>query len=152
MEYTKTSIEVYFSLESKAENDFSIAYVTNKLGVFPTYTQKKGEWHKPTPPIHRSYTPRQHKYTEWKYSTELRETVNLPLLLDQMLNTFSSKVHIINQLKEELQIHPYFRIVVYIVDGASPMFTFSKEIMQFAIDIGVEIDIDQYVFGFKEEV
>ncbi|WP_246010279.1 DUF4279 domain-containing protein [Bacillus yapensis] len=124
-----------------------MAHVTDKLGIFPTYTQKRGDWHRPKPPIR----PRQYNFSEWKYSTGLVETLDMPSLVDKIVHTFQDKVHIINELKEELQLKLRFQIVPYIKDGISPAFSFTPEQMQFAIDIGVVFDIDQYIFGFVEE-
>ncbi|MEQ2528414.1 DUF4279 domain-containing protein [Bacillaceae bacterium CLA-AA-H227] len=145
MDYKNTSIEVYFALWS--ETVFSMAYVTDKLGIFPTYTQKRGDWHKPRPPIR----PRQYNFSEWKYSTGLVETLDMPSLVDKIVQTFQDKVHIINELKEELHLKLRFQIVPYIKDGMSPSFSITPEQMQFAIDIGVVFDIDQYIYGFIEE-
>lgn len=145
MDYKNTAIEVYFSLWS--ESVFSMEYVTDKLEIFPTYTQKIGDWHTRQPPI----PPRQYNFSEWKFSTGLVETLDLPSLIDQIVHTFQDKVHIINELKEELQLKLRFQIVPHIKNGISPAFSFKPEQMQFAIDIGVVFDIDQYIFGFVEE-
>ncbi|WP_246521564.1 DUF4279 domain-containing protein [Ornithinibacillus massiliensis] len=144
LEKERTSIEVYLSLNGGLDNDFSLAYVTERLGIIPTETEKRGEFHPPN-------RIRQYRFTKWKYSTGRIETLDFEGLVNEIVHTFQDKVTIINELKEELGVEPYIGMVPYIYDGMSPGYSLTVEQMQFMVDIGVGMDLDQYVNPFTEE-
>ncbi|WP_096272049.1 DUF4279 domain-containing protein [Paucisalibacillus globulus] len=142
----KTSIEAYFSLEkNEPDYDFAISAVTDRLGILPTKTKKKGEW------VNMSSPPkRKHSYTQWKYRTGRIETYNFEMVIKQIVHTFKDKVDTINELKQELQLEPKLCAVVYVEDGISPGYLIESEVMQFAINIGAELEIDDFISGFVE--
>nr|WP_144928948.1 DUF4279 domain-containing protein [Paenibacillus bovis] len=148
----KTSIEVYFALVNiYPESDFSLSTVTEKIGISPTTTQKKGEWFKPSDPNHGPFRPRQHPFTQWNYSTGIIETCDFEMVTMKIVDLFKDKVDIINELKRDLRLEPKFRAVTYIEEGISPGYSIPFEVMQFAMSIGAEFDIDQYISEFVTE-
>ncbi|MBN6206614.1 DUF4279 domain-containing protein [Ralstonia pickettii] len=143
----KTTVEVYLSFEKYEANwDFSLAKVTDRLGIFPTETEKKGEW------ITRENKKiRQHQSTMWKYSTGEVETYESEKLVQQIVHTFKDKTDIINTLKNELLIEPSLCMVVYVINGRNPSYIIEKDLMDFSLLIDVELEIDCYTYGFVEE-
>ena len=139
-----TSVEIYFALYGTEENDydFDLDYVTERLGIIPTETEKQGEYYKKI---------RQYSFTKWKYSTGRIETLDFEWLVDLIVQTFQDKVQIINELKDELGVRPYIGMVPYVCNGLSPGYSLTIEQMQFMIDIGVGMDLDQYVDPFTED-
>lgn len=115
--------------------------LTDKIGVSPTQTEKKGKW---------ATSGRQYQATQWKYSTGLIETRDFEMLLDKIVDTFRDKVDIINELKRELGIEAAIRAVPHVIDGMSPGYSIPVEVMKFAVSIDAIIDIGEYVYGFVE--
>ncbi|SDZ05956.1 protein of unknown function [Evansella caseinilytica] len=141
--YKKTSIEVYIDfIKHEPDWDFPLSTVTDKLGIFPTDTEKNGEWANPR---------RQYSFTSWKYSTGVIETCDFEMVIEKIVDTFKDKVDIINELKRELGIEAAIRAVTHVVDGMSPAYVLPVEVMKFAVSIDAFIDIDEYVYGFVEE-
>jgi hypothetical protein len=147
-----TSVEVYFAFFGTESNeyDFDLQYVTERLGIHPTSTEKMGEFRNPERAKQLGIKPRQYSFTKWKYSTGRIETLDFEGLVDEIVNTFKDKVSIINELKMELGIRPYLGTVPYVYNGMSPGYSLTIEQMQFMIDVGVGLDLDQYVNPFTE--
>jgi Domain of unknown function (DUF4279) len=143
----KTSVEVFLSFIGKEPNyDFSLSKVTDKLGITPTSTYKKGEQ------IGSSSLPeRQYSNTNWMYSTGIIETYDFEMVTQMIVHTFKDKVGTINELIRELEIEPRFCAITSVEDGISPGYSLPLEVMEFAISIGAEFEIDQYVSGFVED-
>ncbi|WP_269083165.1 DUF4279 domain-containing protein [Ornithinibacillus californiensis] len=148
----RTSVEIYFALEGSEDNDydFELALVTDRLGISPTSTQKMGEFHNPERAKQLAINPRQYSYTQWKYSTGRIETLDFEGLVDEIVNTFKDKVSVIIQLRDEYGIRPYIGMVPKVYNGMSPGYSLTIEQMQFMIDIGVGMDLDEYVYPFTE--
>ncbi|MEN2766359.1 DUF4279 domain-containing protein [Ornithinibacillus xuwenensis] len=143
----RTSVEVFLSFIGKEPNyDFSLSTVTDKLRVTPTSTSKKGEQ------IGTSSLPeRQYSNTIWMYSTGRIETYDFEMVTQMIVRTFKDKVRTIKELIRELEIEPWFCAITSVEDGISPGYSLSLEVMDFAISIGAEFEIDQYVSGFVED-
>lgn len=143
----KTTVEVYLSFDKHEGNwDFSLARVTDRLGIFPTDTNKRGEW-----VTHDGKKIRQHHSTKWKYSTGEVATYESEKLVRKIVNTFKDKTDIINALNNELHIEPRLCMVVNVFNGMNPSYVIEKELMEFSLKIGVELEIDCYTYGFVEE-
>jgi len=141
-----TSIEVYFALESTyPESDFSLSTVTERIGISPTSTEKRGE------PNKGAYKPRIFPFTQWTYSTGLIETLDFEMVTMKIVDVFKEKVDIINKLKSDLGLEAKFRAVTYVRQGMSPGYSIPIEVMQFAMSIGAELDIDQYIYEFHTD-
>jgi hypothetical protein len=139
----KTSIEVYIEfVKLEPGLDFSLTTVTDKLGITPTDTEKIGQW---------ANSLRQYRFTSWKYSTGLVETLDFEMLIEQIVDTFKDKSNIIKELKNELGLGTVIRVVTYVVEGRSPGYSFPVDVMKFAVSIDTLIEIDDYVYGFVEE-
>ncbi|MEN2468062.1 DUF4279 domain-containing protein [Ornithinibacillus sp. JPR2-1] len=146
--FKDTSIEIYFSLSStEPEWDFPLSIVTERLGINPTETIKLGEWVN----INNPKIKRQHTFTEWVYSTGIVETYDFEKLMKEVVHVFKDKVDIINELIREFQIEPKLKAVVYVEEGLSPGYVLELEVMQFALNIGAEFEIDDYISGFVED-
>ncbi|MBS3681249.1 DUF4279 domain-containing protein [Ornithinibacillus massiliensis] len=146
--FKDTSIEIYFSLSStEPEWDFPLSIVTERLGINPTETIKLGEWVN----INNPNIKRQNTFTEWVYSTGIVETYDFEKLMKEVVHVFKDKVDIINELIREFQIEPKLKAVVYVEEGLSPGYVLELEVMQFALNICAEIEIDDYISGFVED-
>lgn len=71
--------------------------------------------------------------------------------MKEVVHVFKDKVDIINELIREFQIEPKLKAVVYVEEGLSPGYVLELEVMQFALNIGAEIEIDDYISGFVED-
>jgi Domain of unknown function (DUF4279) len=142
----KTTIEAYLSFQKDEPDwDFPLSTVTEKLEILPTETKKFGEWVNLTSPFKR-----QNRFTQWKYSTGSIETYDFEMVLGKIVDAFKEKVDIINELKRELAIEPKLCAVIQVEEGLSPGYLIESEVMQFALSIGAELEIDDYISGFVE--
>ncbi|WP_167553203.1 DUF4279 domain-containing protein [Evansella clarkii] len=109
----KTSIEVYIEfVKLEPGLDFSLTTVTDK----------------------------QYRFTSWKYSTGLVETLDFEMLMEQIVDTFKDKSNIIKELKNELGLGTVIRVVTYVVEGRSPGYSFPVDVMKFAVSIDTLIE------------
>ncbi|MEC1177777.1 DUF4279 domain-containing protein [Metasolibacillus meyeri] len=138
----KTSLYAYIKLTGN--DDFPIATVTEQLNVQPTETWKVGDAIRPNHP---------HKwaYTCWKYETKQIETLDSEDVLRPLLNTFQSKVEIINNLKTELHLDVQLELVIIMEEGRTPGLVIYPEFSTFAAAINAFLDIDMYINPFTEQ-
>lgn len=139
----KTNLYTYIIFEGN--DDFPLEVVTDRLQIQPTETWEVGDRIAPNHPINK----RVRSYTAWKY-TIAKETVDSDDVLCPLLEVFRDKTHIINELKEELNVNVRLELVVFIHDGDTPGLFIHPEFGQFTAAINTGLDIDMYVYSFSE--
>lgn len=104
-----------------------------------------GERYAPNHPINKKIN----FYTSWASKIE-KETLSSDDVLSPLLEIFHEKTHIINELKEELNLDVQLELVVNIHEGYTPGLFIHPEFSQFAAAINAGLDIDTYVYSFCE--
>lgn len=128
----KTNIKVEFRMLGKK---FNVEEVTKILDVLPTSCWKKGEKVRNT----------ERRYTEWTYSTQCVETLDLNVPLRELKKMFILKADALCTLKEKYDLDYILEVVVIIENDEVPAMYFESDILQFLSKIGAEIDIDMYI-------
>lgn len=141
---TSEQTALYAYIKFTGNDDFPLDTVTESLGVQPTSTWKVGD-------RVNTHTPLERFYTCWKYETEKLETLVVEEVLDPLLETFGSKVDIINNLKERLNLNVQIALVITMENGRTPGLVIWPEFSRFASSINAFIDIDMYVGAFSED-
>lgn len=146
----KSEIRVYFSLYG---DDFPLEEVTEKLGVLPTDTDKKGEEIIPpngkiNPDFRRYYTQ-----TWWELGTDYEASVDLKDKMNEVIQKLRDKVFIINELRKKYDLTSRIQVVIRVENGEMPILTLDKKILSFAHQIQTEyISLDTYVMPFDENL
>ena len=128
----KTTIRAYLSLFS---DHFPLEDVTERLGVQPTSTYRKGDKGK--------YSIK--KETSWDFETEEMYTLYVSEPINEILDIFESKINLINEIKNDYDLTIKLFIVIVIEDNCSPAIIIDHRLVSFLHAISAEIDIDQYI-------
>ncbi|KQU15268.1 hypothetical protein ASG65_27500 [Bacillus sp. Leaf13] len=144
----KTQVRVYFSLFG---DEFPIDEVTDRLGIIPTLTYKKGEL------INRSndYTrdfPLYRKETVWGLDTSYQDSYDVKEQMDQILIPLKNKTVIINQLKVDYKLECKISIVIIMENGDTPGLYLDNEQIEFANSVKAEFDIDLYANPYEDDI
>ncbi|MBK5458235.1 DUF4279 domain-containing protein [Peribacillus sp. TH27] len=144
----KTQVRVYFSLFG---DEFPIDEVTDRLGITPTLTYKKGEL------INRSndYTrdfPLYRKETVWDLDTNYQDSYDVKEQMDQILIPLKNKTVIINQLKVDYKLECKISIVIIMENGDTPGLYLDNEQIEFANSVKAEFDIDLYANPYEDDI
>ncbi len=138
----KTSLYAYISFTGKDDvDDFPVEVVTEMLGVQPTTILRMGE---------RINDVRTRSFTSWQYESETLETLDVDDVLLPIFNVFQDKTDSINRLNEKLNLNVQIEIVITMIDGYTPGLVIYPEFSRFASAINAFIDIDMYVYPFRE--
>jgi hypothetical protein len=133
---------VYFALNG---DEFDPDIITQKLGIEPTSSNKKGD--------QGTYNPAL-GYSSWKYSTQRnQEYLEVDRLVDEIVNLFYNKIEIINQLKTELNLHSVLQIVLDIdinPEISTPSLGYHLKTIEFLYTTKTETDVDLYKFDSRE--
>ncbi|MEN2768020.1 DUF4279 domain-containing protein [Ornithinibacillus xuwenensis] len=146
----KTEIQVYICLYG---DDFPLEEVTEKLGIEPTNTVKKGDEIIPpngkiNPDFRRYYTQ-----TSWELETGYQENVDLEDVMNQIVGKLRSKIFVINELRKKYDLTSHIQVVLHVENGQMPILTLNKKLISFAHQIQTEyIDFDCYVMPFDENL
>ena len=128
----KTNIKVEMRITG---DKFDIEEITNVLDILPVSYWKKGD----------KIRNKERTYTEWSYSTQYIETLDMNVPLKELKKKFISKEIELCTLKTKYGLNYLLEIVVIIENNETPAIYFDKDILQFVSKIGAEIDIDTYV-------
>lgn len=146
----KTKIRVYFSLYG---DDFPLEEVTEKLGLLPTSTDKKGEEIIPPNGKIIPHARRYYPETRWELDTDYEESKDLEIQMDKLIGKLRSKTFIINELRGKYNLRSHIQVVVELENGETPALTLNKKVISFAHQIQSEfIDIDMYVMPFDDNL
>ncbi|GGA60681.1 DUF4279 domain-containing protein [Ornithinibacillus halotolerans] len=146
----KSEIKVYLTLYG---DDFPLEEVTEKLGIEPTRTCKKGD--EMVPP-HGTYKPAIKRYypdTSWELDSGYIESTDVEVEFDKLVDKLRSKIFIINELREKYNLKSYIQVVPQLYNGDTPILTVNKKLINFAYRIQAEfIDYDMYIYPFDNTV
>ena len=135
-----TSYYAYIIFKSLNINtDFPTEVITNKLGIEPTSTMRKGE---SINKIHKQ------SFTYWEYQTDTFATWDINDALKSILIIFDDKVDVINDLRNLLNVYVHIQIVTTIINGETPTLGISSNFVTFASAINASIDIDMFIDPF----
>lgn len=107
----KTQVMVYFSLYG---DEFPIDYVTDKLGIQPTNSYRKGDL------IPNRSTKVYRKETSWDLGTEYEESIDVNDQLQKIMQQLQNKSSNINELIKAYSLACKFFIVIKIENGETP--------------------------------
>ncbi|WP_080846154.1 DUF4279 domain-containing protein [Cytobacillus gottheilii] len=140
----RTKIMVYFKLYADV---FPIETVTERLGISPTRSFKKGDI------IKRVSKDLDHKrdYSAWIVSTGYQESLDVGEVLEQIMLQLQHQTETINELKREFELECRFAIVIEMNDGYTPGFHLNLPVIEFANSIGADFDIDLYANPYLGE-
>lgn len=135
----RTRVRVYFSIFG---DTFPLEHVTEKLGISPTNTYRKGDI---IPNRSRTLL---RKETSWDLDTGYQESRDVNEQLQQIINQLRNKVPIISEIKNIYSVECKFFIVVEIEEGKTPGLYLDREVINFASNIEAEFDIDLYAYPY----
>ena len=132
------STYVYFALKG---DDFDTDVVTNKIGITPTDSWRKGDkgFYKPVV-----------NFASWRLCTDVgKEYIFINNLVDEIVFKLYDKIDIINDLKRQYQLISLLEIVLYIdtnEDNSTPALGHDLRTIEFLYRTGTTTDIDIYRF------
>jgi hypothetical protein len=130
---------VYFALTG---DNFDTDEVTNRLGITPTDSWRKGDKGKYKPII---------EFASWKLSTDKgQEYILIDKLVDEIISKLFDKIEIINDLKRQFQLNSVLEIVLYIdtnEDSSTPALGHDLRTIEFLYRTGTTTDVDIYRFN-----
>ncbi len=128
-----TNIRSYFCLFG---DNFPLEEFTQKIGITPTETRKKGELYTIGKTQHESYT------TSWTYEIDYQLTSDPTLQINELIDIFMNRVNIINRFKKEFSLK--CKIAVILVFPETSGLFINQKLIKFAYDTNSEYDIDIY--------
>ncbi|WP_413376615.1 DUF4279 domain-containing protein [Alkalihalobacillus sp. 1P02AB] len=138
----KSNAMVYFWL---AGDSFPVEEVTRRLGIIPTESYRKGDVIRYYPIYHTRIE------TAWKYGTDYQETVDIENQFAQIISPLQMKKEELTAIINDYSIEAGITIVLNILEGQTPALFFTKEVIQFAAELQLEIDVDLYAYPYKED-
>lgn len=149
MEENQTKCHTCFSITSNGEiqdkmglvansnGDFDPAYITEKLGIEPYKTMKKG-------------TPRKsngfYGFSDWIACYQDTPILDVEEQCMKIIRILNSKIPQLLEIRNEFDVSFSIVIVPHIYNEETPAFVFNKEIIEFCYITGTEIGIDMYVY------
>lgn len=130
---------VYFTLTG---DDFDTDEVTNRLGITPTASWRKGDKGQFNPFL---------KFANWSLSSGIiPENLQIDILVDAIVSKLYDKIEIINDLKKQFQLSSVLEIVLYIdtnENNSTPVLGHDLRTIEFLYRTGTTTDIDIYRFN-----
>ena len=121
---------LYFSFDAEY---FDTEEITRELNIQPTSLMIKKE---PVP-----------KSTAWKYQINAGSEIDLEKYLEKLIDIFETKIYIINQLKDKLNLTTRIQFVIDIdinPDASTPYFGLNKRAIDFLGKTETQVDFDLY--------
>ncbi len=121
---------LYFSFDADL---FDVELVTLELNIQPTLVKIKSD---PVP-----------KKTCWNYQIDAGDDIILEPYLEKLLDTFESKIDVINQLKQKFKLRTRLIFVIDIdinPDASTPTFGLNKRAIGFLSETETLVDFDLY--------
>ncbi len=130
---------VYFAFTG---DNFDPQVVTDRIGVTPTETWKKGDKGKYKPTL---------AYSCWKLSTEEgKEYIMVDSLVEEIIGQLFDKIEIINELKNRFELDSILEIVMYIdtnEEQSTPALGHDLKTIEFLHRTQTKTDVDIYRFN-----
>lgn len=137
------STRVYFALKG---DTFDPQILTDKIGVKPTKTWKKGD---------KGYYKREVDFSMWELSTEEgKEYVWIDNLVNEIIEQLYDKIEIINELKRQFNLISVLEIVLYIdtnEEETTPSLGHDLKTIEFLHRTQTTTDVDIYRFNSEIE-
>jgi hypothetical protein len=134
---------VYFALKG---DDFDPKTITNKIGIEPSDSWRKGEKGKYKPEL---------EFSCWELSTEKgKEYIEIDNLVNEIVAKLFDKIEIINDIKARLELVSVLEIVLYIdtnPDISTPALGHDLKTLEFLYKTGTITDIDIYRFDSRDK-
>lgn len=134
---------VYFALKG---DDFNPQDITNRLGLEPTASWRKGDEGKYNPSL---------KYACWEISTNREKyTFDINLLIHEIIAKLKDKMDVIRDLKREYDLCSVLEIVMYVdvnPDELTPILGHDFDTIEFLYHTKTTTDVDIYTFDSREE-
>ena len=121
---------LYFSFDAEY---FDTEEITKELNIQPTYLMIKKE---PVP-----------KSTAWIYQINAGSEIDLEKYLEKLIDIFETKIDIINQLKDKLNLTTRIQFVIDIdinPDASTPYFGLNKRTIDFLGKTETVVDFDLF--------
>jgi hypothetical protein len=134
----KSNSYVYFAFQG---DNFDPNDVTTELGISPTDSWQPGE------PGRYS---QQQKYSCWQLKSTSVELLDMDKLVNEVVSQLSSKIELINSLKEHHSLDTILEIVMYIdinEEQSTPYLGHNSEVINFLYRTGTTTDIDIYRYN-----
>jgi len=130
---------VYFALTG---DNFDTDEVTNRIGISPTDSWRKGDKGKYKPIL---------EFASWRLSTDKgQEYMQIDKLVDEIVSKLFDKIEIINDLKRQFQLDSVLEIVLYIdtnEDNSTPALGHDLKTIEFLYRTQTKTDVDIYRFN-----
>lgn len=130
---------VYFALTG---DNFDTDEVTNRLGITPTDSWRKGDKGQFKPIL---------GFTSWRLATDKgQEYLQIDKLVDEIISKLFDKIEIINDLKRQFKLNSVLEIVMYIdtnEDSSTPALGQDLRTIEFLYRTGTTTDVDIYRFN-----
>lgn len=130
---------VYFALNG---DNFDPQIVTERIGINPTDKWKKGDKGKYKPTI---------DYSCWELSTAKgKEYIMVESLVNEVIGQLFDKIEIINELKNQFDLHSVLEIVLYIDTNegqSTPALGHDLKTIEFLYRTQTRTDVDIYRFN-----
>lgn len=127
---TECNNYLYFSFDAEY---FNTEEITEKLNIEPTSVMIKKE---PVP-----------KSTAWIYKINAGNEIDLEIFLKKLIDIFETKIEIINNLKNKLNLSTRIQFVIDIdinPESSTPYFGLNKRIIDFLAKTETTVDFDLY--------
>jgi hypothetical protein len=135
----KCNSYVYFALKG---DNFDPQIITDRIGIEPTESWKKGSKGKYNPVL---------KYSSWILSTPKgKESIEIDKLVDEIVYALKDKIEIINQLKSEFKLDSVLEIVIDIdinPEKSTPALGHDLKTIEFLYLTKTITDVDIYRFN-----
>jgi hypothetical protein len=120
---------------------FDTNYVTKRSGIVPSYIRQKNE---------KLNNGRLFDHTEWGIETGWVENKDLEEILEMILPTIRDKCFTFKEIAKECGANWDLLIGLKIWNEVKPDLYFSKENIKLFADLGMEVGIDYYCYGFED--
>lgn len=123
-------------------DEFDSNYVTQRAGIHPNYTRQKNE----VLPNGKIFG-----HTEWGIETSWVDGMDLDAVLELILPTVREKQAVLKQIAQDCHAKWDLLIGVEIWNEIKPDLFFSRENIQLFANLGIEVGIDYYCYGFEND-
>ncbi|WP_017811051.1 DUF4279 domain-containing protein [Paenibacillus shenyangensis] len=132
----KTNVMVEFIITGE---QLDLNKLTNVIGISPSESWLKGD------PIPDKKTARPDSC--WILSTGYEESLDINDQLYKMMSRISSKIDILNDLKQEDSLKFVVAIVINVEEDIKPAMHFEKQFIEFAYNLKTEFYIELYNYS-----
>jgi hypothetical protein len=130
-----TTIDVHFSITGE---DFNPEIMTQRLGITPSMSWKKGDKSKLGHIIELSL---------WEICVGEEPSNDIENQLRKIFELLKDKKSILITIRDEFKVEYNFALVIKIVDEQTPGMCLERWFLDFVHDLQAEIDFDTYIYS-----